>query len=177
MQCTGDSAVGIAPWVYVPLEALICTHGETDDDRAGRGAPGARQACPRRRDHTVDRRGSVAARGRGRGGRIGAARGGAAPLPADAEHPPRPRRIGVGGYVALTGWVLDKSAAARADDPMIGAQLTELAGGLFVCPVGELEQLYSARSAVDYDARRSMLHASFEVVSVPPDLFDRALRL
>jgi len=75
------------------------------------------------------------------------------------------------------GWVLDKSAAARADDPVIGVELAELVGALFVCPVGELEQLYSARSAADYDGLKSMLHANFEVVAAPPDILDRALRL
>ena len=79
--------------------------------------------------------------------------------------------------MAVAGWVLDKSAAARADDPLIGVQLAELAGSLFVCPIGELEQLYSARSAGDYDARKSLLHASFEVVPAPPDVLDRALLL
>jgi predicted nucleic acid-binding protein len=79
--------------------------------------------------------------------------------------------------VALAGWVLDKSAAARADDPVVGPQLAELAGVLFVCSVGELEQLYSARSAADYDARKSLLEASFEVVAAPTDVLDRALRL
>ena len=79
--------------------------------------------------------------------------------------------------MALTGWVLDKSAAARADDPVVGPQLAELAGVLFVCAVGELEQLYSARSAPDYDARKSLLHASFPILAAPTDIFDRALRL
>lgn len=79
--------------------------------------------------------------------------------------------------MALTGWVVDKSAAARADDPVVGAQLAELAGILFVCAVGELEQLYSARSAADYDACKSLLHASFQIVAAPADIFDRALRL
>jgi predicted nucleic acid-binding protein len=79
--------------------------------------------------------------------------------------------------VALSGWVLDKSAAARADDPVVGGQLAELAGSLFVCQVGELEQLYSARSAADYDALQTALQASFQVVPAPPDLLDRALRL
>lgn len=55
--------------------------------------------------------------------------------------------------------------------------LAELAGSLFVCPIGALEQLYSARSARDYDALRDDLHANFEIVSPPPDLLDRALRL
>ena len=79
--------------------------------------------------------------------------------------------------MALTGWLLDKSAAARADEPVVGAGLAELAGSLCVCPVGELEQLYSARSAADYDALKASLHASFRVVPAPPDLLDRALRL
>jgi predicted nucleic acid-binding protein len=79
--------------------------------------------------------------------------------------------------VALAGWVLDKSAAVRAGDPVVGPQLDELAGHLFVCQVGELEQLYSARSAADYDLRKASLWASFQVVAAPPDILDRALRL
>jgi len=79
--------------------------------------------------------------------------------------------------VAVAGWIVDKSAAARAADPLVGRQLDALAGELFVCPVGELEQLYSARSARDYDAVKEDLHASFDVVAAPPDLLDRALAL
>jgi predicted nucleic acid-binding protein len=79
--------------------------------------------------------------------------------------------------VAVTGWVVDKSAAARAGDPTIGPQLLALAGALRICPVGELEQLFSARSADDYDARRDQLHDSFESVDAPEDIFERALRL
>lgn len=79
--------------------------------------------------------------------------------------------------MALTGWLLDKSAAARAGDPVIGGQLAELAGLLHVCPVGELEQLYSARSADDYDALKEQLHAAFGVIAAPSDILDRALVL
>jgi hypothetical protein len=79
--------------------------------------------------------------------------------------------------VAVAGWILDKSAAARGADPVIGAQLVELAGQLFVCPVGELEQLYSARSARDYDQLQTELHASFTTAAAPPDLLQRALVL
>jgi predicted nucleic acid-binding protein len=79
--------------------------------------------------------------------------------------------------VAIAGWVLDKSAAARSGDPSVAGQLEELAGSLFVCPVGELEQLYSARSSSDYDRLKQELHDGFEVVSAPADLFDRALAL
>lgn len=79
--------------------------------------------------------------------------------------------------MAVAGWVLDKSAAARAGDPVVGPQLTELAGTLHLCPIGELEQLYSARSAEDYDALQAALRGVFPVVDAPPDLLERALVL
>lgn len=79
--------------------------------------------------------------------------------------------------MAVAGWILDKSAAARSSDHVIGAQLAELAGQLFVCPIGELEQLYSARSARDYDQLKTELRASFASVAAPPDLLERALVL
>ncbi|MGI9119538.1 MAG: PIN domain-containing protein [Acidimicrobiales bacterium] len=77
----------------------------------------------------------------------------------------------------MSGWVLDKSAAVRASIEPVAARLAELAGSLFVCPVGELEQLYSARSAAEYDLVKDDLHASFEVVPAPEDLLERALGL
>ncbi|MDQ6771712.1 MAG: PIN domain-containing protein [Candidatus Dormibacteraeota bacterium] len=79
--------------------------------------------------------------------------------------------------MAVERWLLDKSAAARADDPKVGSQLADLAGSLVLCPVGELEQLYSARSAADYEELKADLRANLEVVAAPPDLFDRALSL
>ena len=79
--------------------------------------------------------------------------------------------------MALAGWLLDKSAAARAGEPAIGSALAELAGSLFVCPVGRLEQLYSARSADGYDRLDAGLSESFGVVPTPADIFDRALNL
>lgn len=77
----------------------------------------------------------------------------------------------------VAGWLLDKSAAARTQDPRVNQGLSELAGALFICPVGELEQLYSARSADDYDQLKTELHTSFDVVDPPADLLDRVLRL
>lgn len=77
----------------------------------------------------------------------------------------------------VAGWILDKSAAARLGNVEVSAAVAELAGSLYVCPVGELEQLYSARSARDYDAVKEALLATFEVVSPPPDVFERALAL
>ena len=79
--------------------------------------------------------------------------------------------------MAVAGWILDKSAAARTGDERVGIQLAELAGQLYICPIGELEQLYSARSARHYDQLQAELHAAFEVVDAPPDIFERALEL
>lgn len=79
--------------------------------------------------------------------------------------------------MAIAGWILDKSAASRADQESIRLQLQELAGALHICPVGELERGYSARSASDYDATSAMLRAAFPRAEAPPDLLDRALRL
>ena len=79
--------------------------------------------------------------------------------------------------MAVRGWLLDKSAAARAGEKRVGEALAELAGSLFLCPVGELEQLYSARSAADYDVLEVDLRETFEIVSAPADLFERALAL
>lgn len=75
------------------------------------------------------------------------------------------------------GWLLDKSAAARSAENPVKSQLAELAGSLYLCQVGQLEQLYSARSARDYDSLATDLAATFEIVPAPPDLFDRALEL
>ena len=79
--------------------------------------------------------------------------------------------------MAVGGWILDKSAAVRAGDARVARELSELAGALFICPVGELEQLYSARSARDYDALKAGLHGSFPVVAAPADVLERALLL
>jgi hypothetical protein len=79
--------------------------------------------------------------------------------------------------VAVIGWLLDKSAAARGNDLVVSAQLAELADSLYVCPVGELEQLYSARSGREYDLLREALHDRFKTIAAPPNIVERALRL
>lgn len=79
--------------------------------------------------------------------------------------------------MAVTGWLLDKPAAARVDIPSVRAQLLELAGRLHLCPVGQLEQLYSARSAGDYDALKEELTEAFPVILPPPDVFEQALSI
>lgn len=79
--------------------------------------------------------------------------------------------------MAVAGWLVDKSAASRIGHPVVGPQLIELAGSLYICPVGECEQLYSARSAAEYDVWRGKLRAGYEVVRAPEDVLDSALRL
>jgi len=79
--------------------------------------------------------------------------------------------------VAVRGWVLDKSAAVRLRDPVVQSRLDEIADQLFICPIGELEQLFSARSADDYEKVRDELHATLQIAAVPLDILDRGLRL
>lgn len=79
--------------------------------------------------------------------------------------------------MAIGGWLLDKSAAARAADPVVADQLAVLAGSLHICPVGRLEQLYSARSAADYDELATALGTGLLPATAPPDLLERALAL
>jgi predicted nucleic acid-binding protein len=79
--------------------------------------------------------------------------------------------------VEVAGWLLDEGAAARVGQPAVEGELSELAGTLFLCPVGQLEQLFSARSATDYDRLESELAESFAIVAPPPDIFERALAL
>ena len=79
--------------------------------------------------------------------------------------------------MAVGGWIVDKSVGARVDLLGIGTELEALAGLLFVCPVGELERGYSARSAADYDQVADNLRAAFPRAPAPADLLDRALAL
>ena len=79
--------------------------------------------------------------------------------------------------MAVTGWILDKSAAARVDLDAVRSELRELAGTLYICPVGELEQRYSARSATEYDELAAELTATFPHAAAPADIFGRALAL
>lgn len=74
----------------------------------------------------------------------------------------------------VKGWILDKSAAARIDQPTVAAGLGELSGQLWICPIGRLEQLYSARSASDYDLLLDQLNTRLHQAETPDDLFVRA---
>jgi predicted nucleic acid-binding protein len=79
--------------------------------------------------------------------------------------------------VAVDGWLLDKSAAARSHVAGVRDGLRALEGMLFICPLGELEQLYSARSAGDYDRLAADIRTAFLRAEPPADVFDRALVL
>lgn len=77
--------------------------------------------------------------------------------------------------MALTTWILDKSAHVRllaGDTLPAGIDLADLA----ICDMGQLEWLYSARSATDYDNQLASLHA-YQFLPVPADIFDRVHRL
>ncbi len=79
--------------------------------------------------------------------------------------------------MAVKGWLLDKSAAVRADDHIVGPQLDELAGKLCLCPTALLEQLFSTRSAREYDETEAALRAGLVIVDAPTDILRRALTL
>jgi predicted nucleic acid-binding protein len=76
--------------------------------------------------------------------------------------------------LALNGWILDKSVASRFGDPGVMRQLASVPGTLFVCEIGLLEQLYSARSASDYDKMEREIRAAFDVLPAPPEALQLA---
>lgn len=77
----------------------------------------------------------------------------------------------------MKGWIVDKSIATRLDKKGITEQLVDADGPLYLCEVGLLEQLYSARNARDYDRLETGLRASFKVLSSPPNVMTLAQRL
>ena len=77
----------------------------------------------------------------------------------------------------MSGWIIDKSVATRLSDPNVAAQLTDADGTLYLCEVGLLEHLYSARNARDYDRLETILRTNFDVLSSPADLLDAAQHL
>jgi predicted nucleic acid-binding protein len=77
----------------------------------------------------------------------------------------------------LNGWILDKSVASRFGDANVMQQLLEVKEALFVCEIGLLEQLYSARSAADYEKMERELRAAFDVLPAPPEALQLAQSL
>lgn len=77
----------------------------------------------------------------------------------------------------MKGWIVDKSVATRLSDPKTAAQLADADGNLYLCEVGLLEQLHSAKNARDYDRLETILRTNFEVLASPPDLLAAAQHL
>ena len=77
----------------------------------------------------------------------------------------------------MIGWIVDKSVAARLANPGVAEQLVDADGALYICEVGLLEQLYSAKNARDYDRLETILRTSFDVLSSPPDILLAAQHL
>lgn len=76
----------------------------------------------------------------------------------------------------MTVWILDKSAHVRllaGATPPAGMDLNDLA----LCEMGELEWLYSARSAIHYDSQHGSLRRAYQILPAPADIFDRVRRL
>lgn len=76
----------------------------------------------------------------------------------------------------MTVWILDKSAQARllgGAAPPAGIDLADLV----MCEMGELEWLYSARSATHYDNQYASLRNAYPILPAPVDIFDRVRRL
>ncbi len=77
----------------------------------------------------------------------------------------------------MIGWIVDKSVATRLANPRVAEQLVDEDGPLYICEVGLLEQLYSAKNARDYDRLETILRTSFDVLSSPPDILLAAQHL
>jgi predicted nucleic acid-binding protein len=74
----------------------------------------------------------------------------------------------------MTLWVLDKSAHVRLIDGATAPPEIDLAD-LVMCDIGELEWLYSARSAADYERQRSSVREAFPVLPAPPEIFESGM--
>jgi predicted nucleic acid-binding protein len=79
--------------------------------------------------------------------------------------------------VSATGYLIDTSAFVRlAREPALRDAWREQigAGVLSVCPVTELEILFSARSKSHRDEMRAVLREAFSWVIMPDRVFERA---
>lgn len=72
-------------------------------------------------------------------------------------------------------YLIDKSALARAGDPVVGERLRRLSefGLIATCSIVDLEVLYSARSREDYATMTDEL-AGFEHIPINEAVMDRA---
>lgn len=80
---------------------------------------------------------------------------------------------------AVARYLADTSALSRLDRPVIDAALSPLieAGQVAMCPMVELEVLFSARSPDDYRRRQRQLRDGFERLAMPDEVWQRALEV
>ncbi|MGV0700678.1 PIN domain-containing protein [Mycolicibacter sinensis] len=76
----------------------------------------------------------------------------------------------------MTRWLLDKSAHVRLVGGAALPDDIDLAD-VALCEMSELEWLYSARSAADYDSQSAAVRDAYPVLPAPADIFDRVRRL
>jgi predicted nucleic acid-binding protein len=78
--------------------------------------------------------------------------------------------------MAIAGFLVDKSAAARASSPDVAERYETLlaAGQLAMCSMFELEMLYSARSGHDFHRLDDDMCESYELLHTDQEDFDRA---
>ncbi len=80
---------------------------------------------------------------------------------------------------AVASYLADTSALARLARPAVDAALSPLieAGQVATCGMVELELLYSSRGPDDYARRRQQLRDGFESLSMPDEVWRRALQV
>jgi predicted nucleic acid-binding protein len=80
---------------------------------------------------------------------------------------------------AVASYLSDTSALARLARPVVDAALSPLieAGQVATCGMVELELLYSSRGPDDYARRRRQLCDGFESLSMPDEVWQRALQV
>jgi predicted nucleic acid-binding protein len=81
--------------------------------------------------------------------------------------------------VALTRYLVDKSALARLHLPAVREELEPLMQRALVgiCGVTELEMLYSARNIQERARMKEQLEASLDSVTTPEDIWDQAAEI
>lgn len=77
----------------------------------------------------------------------------------------------------MTRYLIDKSALARATRPAVRERLAEIldADQAVTCPVVDLELLYSARTAAEYELWRADRRIGYRSVPLKPEVGVQAL--
>lgn len=77
----------------------------------------------------------------------------------------------------MTRYLIDKSALARATQPAVRERLAEILGAdqAVTCPIVDLEVLYSARTAAEYELWRADRRVGYRSVPLTPEVGEQAL--